>query len=157
MRRRQWPWWTMALSPLGASGPVGPGQGQRPAGRTRPAVQGASVTLRTAGLRSQQLLVSPQPEVKVSLATRAPPLPGCGEVTEAGTGQEARLPALPSFSEMASFEKCLCRGRARRGRAGRLGDEGQCLRNQSPGAPLSDHFSKASHLRPLWGTESLSS
>ena len=115
MRKRQWPRCTMALSPPEASGPVGPGQGQRPAGRTRPAVQGAGMTLKTVGLQSQQPLVSPQPEVKVSLATRDHPHPGCREVTEADTGQAARLSALPSFSEMASFEKCLHGDRAGQG------------------------------------------
>lgn len=47
-------WQTMALSPLGAWGPVGPGQEQRPAHRTRPAVQGACMTYMTLGLQSQQ-------------------------------------------------------------------------------------------------------
>lgn len=139
-------WQTMALSPLGVWGPVGPGQGQRPAGRTRPAVQGACMTYVTVGLQSQKSQLSPQSEVKVSLATRTLPLPGCGGVTEAETGQTVRLPALSCFSEMA-----LLWGR---GRAGRLGEEGQCL--SKPGAPFSDHFPKAPPFRPLWGTEFLS-
>lgn len=139
-------WQTMALSPLGMWGPLGPGQGQRPAGRTRPAVQGACMTYMTVGLQSQKSQLSPQSEVKVSLATRTLPLPGCGGVTEAETGQTVRLPALSCFSEMA-----LLWGQ---GRAGRLGKAGPCL--SEPGAPFSDHFPKAPPFRPLWGTEFLS-
>lgn len=88
------------------------------------------MTYMTVGLQSQKSQLSPQSEVKVSLATRTLPLPGCGGVTEAETGQTVRLPALSCFSEMA-----LLWGQ---GRAGRLGKAGPCL--SKPGAPFSDHF-----------------
>lgn len=61
-------------------------------------------------------------------------------------GQTARLSALSSFSEMALFEK----------QGGETWRMGSVSVNQSPGAPLNDHFPKAPHFRPLWGTEFLS-
>lgn len=142
-------WQTMALSPLGVWGPVGPGQGQRPAGRTRPAVQGACMTYMTVGLQSQKSQLSPQSEVKVSLATRTLPLSGCGGVTEAETGQS-------DFQPFHVSQKWLCCG----GGAGRgdWGRRGSVSVNQVPLSVTtfpkhlpSDHFGGLSFFpNPEW-------
>lgn len=81
-----------------------------------------------------------QPEVRVSLATKTLPMPGCRGVAEAEIGQTARRSALSPFSEMALFEKCLCGGGAGQGD---LGKKRAVSRKRSPGAPPSDHLAKA--------------
>lgn len=61
------------------------------------------------------------------------------------------------------LKKCPCGGGGGLALVGALllcknawGRRGRGSENQSPGAPLSDCFSKAPHLRPIWGSEFLS-
>lgn len=151
MRKVQWPWQTMALSPLEGRDPVGPGQGERPVGRTRPAVQGALVTYKTVGQQSSSL------QGLLSLRSRFPWQPG-PSFQAVGKSLRQRLARQPDSQPFHLSQKWLRLKNAfvgaGRGRVWRLGEEGQCLSKPEPGNPLTDHFSKASLLRPLGETVS---
>lgn len=108
----------MALSPL-KGGACWPRAGAEASGQDQASCAGSPCDLQDCWAAIQHPQVSPEPEVKVSLATRTLPLPGCREATEAEPGQTARLPALSSFSEMAQLKNAFVgAGRGGWGRRG---------------------------------------
>lgn len=87
--------------PPAREGPVGPGQGQRPAGRARPAVQGAPVTYKTVGLQSSTL------RCLLSLKSRFPWQPGPSLFQAIGKPQRLRLDRQPDFQPFQLSQKWL--------------------------------------------------
>lgn len=109
-----------------------PRAGAEARGQDQASCAGSPCDLQDCWAAIQHPQVSPEPEVKVSLATRTLPLPGCREATEAETGQTARLPALSPFSEMARLKNAFV-GSGWDGAAwGGWGRRGSVSVNQSP-------------------------